>query len=101
MNIKKALEQRSGQFEGPLSDNDWPKFLTYVETILGELAKEPTLRAKASVELIHFVESVNSGSIAEIRTSLDDNDALIERLHGGNLPSTTGNPSGKGRGNAR
>lgn len=101
MDLKKEWGLHSGQFKGPLSDNDWPKFLTYVETILEQLAKDPTLRAKASVELIHFVESVNSGNMAEIRTSLDDNDALIQRLHGGNWPSTTGNPSGNGRGNAR
>ncbi|WNJ82233.1 hypothetical protein RJE46_24460 (plasmid) [Cedecea neteri] len=100
MDILKALEVHAGERKPALLNEDQPKVLTYIETILNESSRGTTVRQKGIIELFNFMEAVDSGNMEEIHRSIDDNDALIQRLHGGNLPSKTGKPSGKGRGNA-
>lgn len=100
MDINKTLEALAGERKPALLLKDQPKILSFIETILNESSHGSTVRQQGIIELLHFLEAVDSGNMEEINRSIDDNDALIQRLHGGNWPSKTGKPSGKGRGNA-
>lgn len=103
--MPEELQKRKSERKPSLLKEDQQKVITFIKTILKESSKGSKARQMAEIELLSFIEAVDSGNMVEIRGGIDDNDELIKRLRKNssqeNGSSKTGNLSGKGRDNAR
>lgn len=97
MDIAKAMREASAEYSLQLTSDDMAEMKTYLSTVLNRHAEGKLLHEAATGELMTLCTLINTGDKQGLHHRLHE---FIQQENGGNWPSTTGNPSGSGRGNA-
>ena len=97
MDIAEAMREASTEYSLQLTTDDMAEMQTYLSTVLTRHAEGALLHEAAVGELMMLCMLINTGDKQGLNRRIRE---FIQQENGGNWPSTTGNPSGSGRGNA-
>lgn len=93
MDLAKELKDAENLYSLKLTSIDEAEMLAYISTVLELHAKGELLHESAIDRVMTLCVLINTGNRQELSRTLHAFN------NGGNWPSTTGNPSGGGRGN--
>jgi len=93
MDLAKALKEVETAYSLKLTSTDEAEMLAYISTVLERYAKGELLHESAIDTVMTLCVLINTGNRQVLSRTLRGFN------NGGNWPSTTGNPSGCGRGN--
>lgn len=97
MGLAETMREASAKYSLQLTTDDTDEMQTYLSTVLTRHAEGKLLHKAAINELMMLYVLINAGDKQGLNRRLRE---FIQQENGGNWPSTTGNPSGSGRGNA-